>query len=65
MIVAYTRIDKLQDVLIKEINKNEFVFEYRYNLIIVSTEKFKTFIGAEKFYATWIQSLFEKGGDYE
>ena len=65
MIVAYTRIDKLQDVLIREINKKEFIFEYRYNSIVISSEKFKTFIGAERFYTIWVQSLFEKGGDYE
>ncbi|MFA5048376.1 MAG: hypothetical protein WC516_05145 [Patescibacteria group bacterium] len=64
MIIAYTRIDKSQDVLIKKI-KNMYSVEYRIDLNIITKELFKTFFGAEKFYSNWVQFLFRQGEDYE
>lgn len=60
MIIAYTRIDESKDVIIKEID-NIFYVEYRINLDMVTQESFKTFLGAEKLYSNWVQSLFRQG----
>lgn len=64
MIIAYTRIDNSQDVLIREIN-GIYSVEYRLNLDTITQESFRTFLGAEKFYSRWIQSLFRQGESYE
>ena len=64
MIVAFTKINKDEDVLIRK-EEEQFKVEYRINLNTITAEKFKTFIGAEMFYSKYVSSLIrERGDDY-
>lgn len=58
MIVAYTRINNKQDILIKELCE-KYIVEIRFELFPITSETFDTFIGAERFYSHWVWALME------
>ena len=62
MIIAFTKINKNEDVLIRK-EEEQFKVEYRINLNTITNEKFRNYVSAEIFYSKWVSGLMKDRGD--